>query len=176
MNKEQLRKLKRDLLCAGLIGITLTTSGCVHEDKVIPPRAAITSRTNNADDCYKYIIKDGEALRVYDSSKVYILYDKENYNISEYLVNKRPYSAEVYELVSEEMIFYYSGLSNANAEYYTYLINNNYEVCLADIEDYIEGSILKDFYTLEEIRELEPKILEGLKKINAAKQKTLNKE
>ena len=35
--------------------------------------------------------------------------------------------------------------------------------------DYVEGEPAKEYFTLDEIRELEPKILESLKIINEAK-------
>ena len=49
------------------------------------------------------------------------------------------------------------------------LIRNNYHVCLSNVNDYVEGQPAKEYFTLDEIRELEPKILESLKIINEAK-------
>jgi hypothetical protein len=42
----------------------------------------------------------------------------------------------------------------------------NYLVFLAEISDYIEDEELKEWYSLDEIKELEPSIIESLKIIN----------
>lgn len=52
------------------------------------------------------------------------------------------------------------------------LIDNNYQVWLPDTGDYIEGYEVKDYYSLEEIKELEPQIETGLRAINKIKVKT----
>ena len=52
------------------------------------------------------------------------------------------------------------------------MIENNYQVCLTEVSDYVEGHTGKEYYSLDEIRELEPQIAEGLKIINSAKVKT----
>ena len=58
-----------------------------------------------------------------------------------------------------------------NEQYYDYLRENTYNGCLKDTSDYIEGHINKEYYSLDEIRELEPQIAESLKIINSAKVK-----
>lgn len=59
-----------------------------------------------------------------------------------------------------------------NQTYYEYLIENNYQVYLANTSDYIEGYNNKEYYSLDEIRKLEPQIAESLKIINSVKVKT----
>ena len=82
---------------------------------------------------------------------------------------------EVYDLVTEEMIVYCDGLGTVyNEEYYNYLLDNNYQVCLNEVSSYVEDYVDKDYYTIDEIRALEPQIEEGLKTINAAKVQTKN--
>ena len=71
------------------------------------------------------------------------------------------------------MIVYYDGIiTTYNEEYYKYKIENNYQVCLTEVSDYVEGHTGKDYYSLDEIKELEPQIGESLKIINSAKVKT----
>ena len=71
------------------------------------------------------------------------------------------------------MIAYNGSISTTyNEEYYNYLIENNYQVCLNELSSYVEGHISKGYYSLDEIRELESKIASSLKIINAAKVKT----
>ena len=49
------------------------------------------------------------------------------------------------------------------------MLENNYQVCLADTSDYVEGHANKGFYLLDEIRELEPQIAQSLKAIDSIK-------
>ena len=82
---------------------------------------------------------------------------------------------EVYDLVTEEMITYSDVLATVyNEEYYNHILDNNYQVCLNEVSRYVEDYVDKDYYTIDEIRELEPQIEEELKTINAAKVKTKN--
>ena len=70
------------------------------------------------------------------------------------------------------MLVYGDGINTAyNEDYYKYIRENNYQVCLTEVSDYVEGHTGKDYYSLDEIRELEPQIAEGLKIINSAKVK-----
>ena len=108
-----------------------------------------------------------------------MLFNKETYEVSEYIYYERDVlfglgnHVELYDLPSENMITYNDGISTTyNKEYYNYLIENNYQVCLNELSSYVEGHISKDYYSLDEIRELEPKIASSLKIINAAKVKT----
>ena len=45
-------------------------------------------------------------------------------------------------------------------------------MCLNEVSDYVEGHVVKEYYSLEEIKELEPLVKESLKIINQAKVKT----
>ena len=82
---------------------------------------------------------------------------------------------EVYDLATEEMITYSDVLATVyNEEYYNHILDNNYQVCLNEVSRYVEDYVDKDYYTIDEIRELEPQIEEELKTINAAKVKTKN--
>ena len=65
------------------------------------------------------------------------------------------------------MIAYDNGLGTYyNLDLYDSIRENNYQVCLNEIEDYIDDEELKAYYSLEEIRNLEPKILSELKSKN----------
>ena len=54
-------------------------------------------------------------------------------------------------------------------------MENNYVIKFTNLSDYIENLELKDYYTLDEIKELKPEIIEGLKLIIKEKAKTLAK-
>ena len=168
MDKNELKKLKR-LLSLSLIGTMGTQVGC--STNKIPTAKPIDPKYSKVEEYYKYTIKNGEAVKMYKSENVYLLYNKESYEVKEYIYDGE-YDIELYDLKSEEMIAYSNPISSTyNKEYYYYIRDNNYQVCLNDVENYVEGRTNKEYYSLEEIKELEPKILEGLKIINTAKQK-----
>ena len=82
--------------------------------------------------------------------------------------------AELYDLETEEMLAYGDGIATAyNEEFYQYLVASNYQVCIADAGNYVEGLSTVDYYSLDEIKELEPQIEKGLKIINKSKAKAL---
>ena len=146
----------------------------------IPDSYNIPTQYSNVENYYKFKVINEEAIKYYNSKNIYILYDKETYAISEFIyADKEVYDLgfpttgiELYDLSTEEMLVYDNGLGTFyNLEYYDSIRENNYQVCLADVEDYIEGEIVKEYYSLEEIRALEPQIAEGLKIINGTSRK-----
>ena len=181
MNKNKLIEIKKRLLALGLVGVMLGTAGCTSnkDENGVPKRVSISSEYSNVDDYYKYVMQNGEAVKLYNSANVYLLFNKETYEVSEYIYYKRNIlgglgsHVELYDLQNENMIVYSDGISTTyNEEYYKYIIENNYQVCLTEVSDYVEGHTGKDYYSLDEIRELEPQIAESLKIINSAKVKT----
>ncbi len=181
IEKNKLIAIKKRLLTLGVASVIIGTAGCSTNkgENKVPKHAPISSEYSNVDDYYKYIIQNGEAVKVYNSQNVYLLFNKETYEVSEYIYYERDVlfglgnHVELYDLPSENMITYNDGISTTyNKEYYNYLIENNYQVCLNELSSYVEGHISKDYYSLDEIRELEPQITSSLKIINAAKVKT----
>lgn len=181
MDKNKLIEIKKRLLALGLAGVMLGTVGCASnkDENGIPKHTSISSEYSNVDDYYKYVVQNGEAIQLYNSANVYLLFNKETYEVSEYIYYKKDIlgglgnHVELYDLLNENMLFYSDGISTTyNKEYYNYLIENNYQVCLTEVSDYIEGHTGKEYYSLDEIKELEPQIVESLKIINSAKAKT----
>ena len=181
MDKNKLIKIKKRLLALGLTGVILGTTGCASnkDENGIPKIFPISSEYSNIEDYYKYAIQSGEAVQLYNSANVYLLFNKETYEVSEYIYYKRNVlgglgsRVELYDLTNENMIFYSDGINTMyNKEYYKYLIENNYQVCLTEVSDYVEGHTSKEYYSLDEIKELEPQIVESLKIINFVKVKT----
>mgnify|MGYP000611881451 CR=1 FL=1 len=180
MDKNKLIEIKKRLLTLGLAGVMIGTAGCTSnkDEKGVPKNFSISSEYSNVDDYYKYVMQNGEAVKLYNSANVYLLFNKETYEVSEYIYYRRNIlgglgsHVELYDLPNENMIVY-SGISTTyNEEYYKYLIENNYQVCLTEASDYVEGHTGKEYYSLDEIKELEPQIAESLKIINSAKVKT----
>ena len=158
----------------------LGTTGCTsskNENKNEigePNRIEISQEYSNVEDYYRYVIQNGEAVRQYNSKNIYLLYDKTTYEVNEYIYKDNWIGGvELYDLETEEMLTYSNGVDiTYNEEFYEYLLKNNYQVCLDEVSDYVEGHIAKKYYSLDEIRELEPQIEEGLRIINKAKVKT----
>jgi len=178
MDKNKLLQIKKRLLALGLAGVMMGTTGCSYEENQQSDRGGndVLDRVYiTVDEFYKYAMKNGSAQKHYNSQYVYLLYNKETYEVEEYLFKKtflNYFGGALYNLESEELVFYSDGIaSNYNEEYYNDLIENSYIVSLVDISDYIEGHVVKDYYTLEEIKELEPLVRENLKIINEAKTK-----
>lgn len=181
MNKNKLIEIKKRLLILGLAGVILGTTGCSNnkDENGVPKIVSISSEYSNVDDYCKYVIQNGEAVKSYNSSNVYLLFNKETYEVSEYIYYSKDFlgglgrHVELYDLPSENMLVYDNGIDTTyNKEYYNYIRENNYQVCLADTCDYVEGNTSKEYYSLDEIRELEPQIAKSLKTINSAKVKT----
>ncbi len=181
MDKNKLIEIKKRLLALGLAGVMLGTAGCTSnkDENGVPKHVSISSEYSNVDDYYKYVMQNGEAVKLYNSANVYLLFNKETYDVSEYIYYRRNIlgglgrHVELYDLPNENMIVYSDGISTTyNEEYYNYLIENNYQVCLTEVSDYVEGHTGKEYYSLDEIKELEPQIAESLKIINSAKVKT----
>lgn len=177
MDKNKLIELKKRLLALGLTGVMFGTTGCSinKEFNEVPKRNSISSEYSNVDDYYKYIIQKGKTLKVYKAENVYLLFNKGTYDVEEYIYDtvNECYGCQLYDLESEELLVYSSGVSYTyNEKYNNYLIMNNYKVCLKDAIDYVDGLIAKDYYSLDEIKEFEPKIAEKLKTIKSVKVKT----
>lgn len=148
------------------------TTGCANKDKE-PSRSTIPSEYSHPEEFYKYAVVDGQAIKLYDSSSIYLLYDKETYEVDEYLFKNQftflgdEYGGELYDLENEELLAYSNGIASSyNKEYYNYLMENNYLVILSNLSDYVDDCNIEEYYSLEEIRELEPQIAQGLKLIN----------
>ena len=175
MDKNKLLQIKKRLLALGLAGVMMGTTGCTNNENGEPKRFAISQDYYNFDEYYKYAIQNGEAVKLYNSHNVFLLYDKEMYEVEEYIYQDHITAfggVELYDLETEEMLVYSNGIATTyNERFYNYLRENNYLVWLEEVSDYVEGHNVKDYYTLEEIKELEPLVRESLKIINEAKTK-----
>lgn len=179
MDKYKLVQIKKRLIALGLAGVMFGASGCTKskDENKEPSRVSISQEYSNIDDYYIYVIRNGEAVKLYNAQNVYLLYNKETYEVNEYIF-KSPVTmfggAELYDLETEEMLAYGDGIATAyNEEFYQYLVASNYQVCIADAGNYVEGLAVMDYYSLDEIKELEPQIEKGLKIINKSKAKVL---
>lgn len=181
MDKYKLIQMKKRLLALGLAGVMLVATRCTSNknENGEPSRVSISQSYSNIEDYYKYVMQNGKAVKLYNSQNVYLLYNKETYEVNEYILQK-PVTwfggGKLYDLETEEILFYNNGIATTyNGEFYKYLIENNYQVCLNEVCDYVEGHVAKEYYSLDEIKELEPQIEEGLKIINKAQARVKTK-
>ena len=189
MNKKTLLEFKKKLLTLGFFTGIAMTAGCEYEatndyGKIYRYISQYkghenVDETSNIEDYYKFVVRNDEAVKLYDSNYIYLFIDKETYEIGEYIFRGdidgylgRFTEAELYDLPTEKMIFWNKGYEKIyNREYLDDLIENNYPIALRSLSDYIEGFQLKSHYSLEELRELEPQLLECFKILNDAKVK-----
>ena len=168
---------KKGLFTLCLITVLLTSSGCSKNDNGVPHLSPIDEDYYEFEEYYKYTVINNEARKSYKAENIFLLYDKDTYEVNEYIYVDRMLATQLYDLETEELLVHSNNLTTTyNKDYYEYLVDNTYHVYLPDIGNYIEGMEAKDYYTLEEIKELEPQILEGLKIINSEKSKALVKQ
>ena len=135
-----------------------TFSACsVRQDNDVPEGFyGIDQENNNFDRYCKTIIKDGEAITAYKGENISIAINKDNYEVKEYIYSKGTISEDIYDLETgyklvNVVLFNIYGEENVNI-----ILDNNYIVDFVNISEYIEGEELKEYYTLEEIKALEP--------------------
>ena len=133
----------------------------------------ISQDSNDFDNYKKTIIKDGKPVTVYSGDNIVITVDKETLDINEYICRSKSLSEidDIYDLRTGEILVNkykdviedYSYLSKNNFDKIT---DNKYIVPFTNIDDYIENNSLKKYYSLDEIEELESKIVDSIKLIN----------
>ena len=141
-------------------------------------RVPIPKEFSHPEDFYKYDIVNNKAQKLYNSSNVYLAFNKETYEVEEYLFSTQftlldmNFGLELYSLEDEELLAYGNGITEPyNGDYFDSIVENNYTICLNEVGNYIENFEIKEYYSLEEIIELEPLVLNGLKLINEEKSK-----
>lgn len=170
INEKKIKDItKRSIALATSVFTLAILSGC---SKKLPEGwpsefAYIEQDYNKFDKFWKTIIKDGQPTIAYKGSNIALAINKENFEVKEYIFNETVISADVYDLLTGYLIVDTSVFSlpvDNNVANWDIIDDNNYIVDFVNIGDYIEGEQLKEYYTLEEIRNLEPAIVNSLKK------------
>lgn len=163
-----LRKRGISLLTAAFTVVSL--SGCVQVPEDYPEEFIyVEQETNHFEDFHKTVIRDGEPVTVYSGKNIFLVFDKETFDVKEYICNKGSITMQMYDLLTGYLLVNVSIFTqdvDNDYENYEKLIDDNYIVELVNISDYLEDEEVKEWYTLDEIKELEPKIIESLKLIN----------
>ena len=88
MTKDELRKLKKKLITLGVLGVMVGTSGCKNvDDNGIPVVKSIPKTYNSFNKYVQDIVRDFEAHKICKTENVYLLYNKETYEVKEYIFN-----------------------------------------------------------------------------------------
>lgn len=163
-----LRKRGISLLTAAFTIVSL--SGCAEVPEDYPEEFSyIEQEANHFDDFNKTVIRNGEPVTVYSEKNVFLAFDKETYDVKEYVYTYTSLTAQIYDLATGYLIVggnVFSSPYDSDVTNWDTLKEDNYLVFFDEISDYIEGYELKEWYSLDEIKELEPRIIESLKIIN----------
>lgn len=164
-------KIKNCVFKTGVL-LTLAAGGfCLMKDSKVEPVRTLDYINQDFSQIDKYTsqaIKDDKVVKVYKADNVYILYD-DNFVPHEYIYNyeKQGFVScmELYDLRSEELLAYDKyDIECRNIGYYNELVLSNNQICLKEICNYVPEAEVKDYYTLEEITELEKQALENVQK------------
>ena len=74
MDKYKIVQIKKRLIALGLAGVMFGASGCTNskDENKEPSRVSISQEYSNIDDYYIYVIRDGEAVKLYNAQNVYL--------------------------------------------------------------------------------------------------------
>lgn len=164
-NKNNIKQIARK----GIVLVTLTStitflSGCTKVPENYPSGFSyIDQEYNDFDDYHKTIIKDGVPVEVYKGENISLTIDKTSLETHKYIYNTGTLISEIYDFNTGYMLVKSVLLTVEGEDNMEKISDNKYIVDFVDIADYVEGETLKEYYTIEEIEELEPKIIESVK-------------
>ncbi|MBR3660434.1 MAG: hypothetical protein IKN63_00830 [Bacilli bacterium] len=109
MNKDKLRQARKRLIALGILGVMMETSGCgKNNPNEVPSISPISSEYYDFNKFYKYAVRKEKAVKLYKGENIYLLYNKEDYSVNEYIfaniVNK--FGGELYDLETEKLLCY----------------------------------------------------------------------
>lgn len=162
--------LKRGFALTTIVFTLATLSGCSKKPDNWPNEFTYINQEDNSFEEYNStVIRNGKATTVYKAENISLAINKETYEVKEYIYHNGILGVEIYDLNTGYLVADATILSTpadpsiSNAEF---IFNNHYIVDFVDINNYLEEHNLQNDYTLDEIRELEPSIVEAVKKIN----------
>ena len=161
---------KKGFVLTTMLFSLTTISGCTETPADYPNEFIyINQEFNEFDKFSKTIIKEGRPTTAYKGENLAVAINKETYEVKEYIFREGSLSGEIYDLNTGYLIVDVIILTNPyddSVRNNKVILDNNYVVEFRNINDYIEGHNLQEYYTLEEIKNLEPIIIESIKKIN----------
>ena len=162
---------------------TLPTEVTTYVEETLPPEIAssvektipedypegliyINQDGNEFKDYCKTDIVNGEEVLMYKGYNVILAIDMETYDVKEYIYNKGAITDKVYDLSTGYMIVDGSLISVSSDEEvrnWDKITEGNHVFDFAYIDEYLENPEYKEWYTLEEIKELELVIIDTIK-------------
>ena len=161
---------KKGIALTAMVFTLATVSGCAEKQPADWPSEFqyISQEYNDFEKYTSTIIRNGKPITVYKGENIAIAINKETYEVKEYIFRKGDIAAEIYDLNTGYMIvdvFITTLPSDTSIMNNQVILDNYYVVEFIDINNYVEGHNLQENYTLEEIRNLDPTIVESVKKI-----------
>ena len=162
---------KRGITLTTMVFTLATASGCAKERPTDWPDEFyyVSQEYNDFEDYTTTVIKNGEPTTAYKGENLAVAIDKETYEVKEYIFHRGFISGEIYDLKTGYLIVDI-GIATAPIENSVknnqFMLDNCYVVEFVDINNYVEGHTLQEYYSLDEIKNLEPTIVEAVKKIN----------
>ena len=179
VNENKLRKvLKKSIVLTNIVFTLTSVSACTSQVPEDWPDefSYISQEDNNFEDYTKTVIKDGHPTVVYKGKNIAVAINKETYEVDEYIFWEGAISGKIFDLKTGYLIVDVSIATvygDTNIKNNDIILDNCYIVEFRNIGDYIEGEELKEYYTLEEIHNLEPSLVEAVKKINEHNKKLI---
>ena len=172
LNEKKLKEvLKKGIVLTNIVFTLTSVSACANQVPGDWPNefSYVSQEDNNFEDFTKTVIRDGQPTKVYSGKNIAVAINKETYEVDEYIFWEGAISGKIYDLKTGYLIVNISiatTYGDTNVKNNDVILDNCYVVEFRNIGDYIEGEELKENYTLEEIQNLEPAIVEAVKKIN----------
>lgn len=128
------------------------------------------SYTNEEKEAYvKTVVINDRLTNLYRGQNLMLAIDKETYEVKKYVLHnediydKTSYLEKGYIMAAGFIITYPNDYNVFSTKI---ILDDYYIVKFVDINDYVEGHKLKDYYTLEEIEGLQSILIKSIKKTN----------
>lgn len=160
--------LKRGIVLTAIVSTLVMCSGCIKETKC--DDITCESYENDNSEAYvKTAVIDGQLTTLYRGKNLALAINKETYEVKKYILHNEDVSKKIDNLKQGYIVaagFIVTSSSDYNVSSTKIILDDNYVVEFANINNYMEGHVLKEYYTLDEIEELEIIIVEYVKKNN----------
>ena len=148
---------KKKILCMGIFGVMLL-SGCKNSNTI-----------DNIKNDSKNINVNKQVY--YPKEQLYLIFDIETRKCQEFVLKKsvsasNKVSEEIYNIKKNEVILGTDIPGDKNDIYYRYLKDLPNVVFIENLSDYLPGINVKNYYTISEIRFLEPYIYDAVLRKN----------
>jgi len=149
------------IIAASIIAMVPFSKNSKDNSKLIS-KPSISDKYNNFDDYAEYRLTKAKGELCYKGENIYIFINKDTNEIKRYIYDEDFFNTEAYELDTGDMILYsLFNIEDLSQGYYYFenIKENSFVFDFANIGDYLEGETCKKWYTIEEIQEIESRLL-----------------